>query len=154
MSRMLKINEQSMASLAIGHFIMGIIFTSVGEFKMDRMYVDFLAGVSAISCACWPDNMSWFSIGMLFTHPLAGSLCIIHLCKLRSKIHDVDIPMYTLFTKFHSWVLLCRQFIRKIYSQKSDKGHFLGALFWKSSTFEHFCGKRQTWFWDLLQSLV
>ena len=79
-SRMLKIKEQSMASLAIGHFIMGILFTSVGEFKMDRAYVDVLAGVSAVSCACWPDNMSWFSIGMLFTHPLAGSLCIIHLC--------------------------------------------------------------------------
>ena len=34
---------------------------------------------------------------------------------LRSKIHDVDISVYTLFTKFHSRPLLCRQFIRKIH---------------------------------------
>lgn len=78
--RMLKLNEQSMASLAIAHLFMGVLFTMVGEFDMDKMYIDVLASISAVSCACWPDHMSWFSIGMVFTHPLAGALCLIHLC--------------------------------------------------------------------------
>ena len=78
LGRMLKINQQSMASLGIVHAFLALVLTSVGEFKSDRLYVDVLAGISAVTCSCWSDDMSWFSIGMLFTNPLSGVLCLLH----------------------------------------------------------------------------
>lgn len=76
-ARMLKITQQSMASLVIVHAFLGILFGSI-DTEVKNIYVDVLAGLSAVVCACIPDNMSWFSIGMLFTHPFSGALCIIH----------------------------------------------------------------------------
>lgn len=76
-SRMLKITQQSMASLVIVHMFLAILFGSMDQ-SIDNPYIDVLAGLSAVVCACLPDNMSWFSIGMLFTHPFSGALCVIH----------------------------------------------------------------------------
>lgn len=66
-----------MASLVIVHGFLAILFGSI-DTDVDNVYVDVLAGLSAVVCACVPDNMSWFSVGMLFTNPLSGALCIIH----------------------------------------------------------------------------
>lgn len=77
MSRMLKITRQSMSSLVIVHVFLAILFGSI-DTDVKNIYVDVLAAFSAVGCAFVPDNMSWFSIGMLFTHPFSGGLCILH----------------------------------------------------------------------------
>ena len=48
--------------------------------------------------------------------------------------------------------------LQAVYSKDTSiemgQRHFLGTLPTGSTIFEHFCGKRQTWFWDLLNRLV
>jgi len=74
---MMKTQQQSAASMAIIHAFMAFLF-GVIDWNIKNAYVDILAGCSAIMCAFFKDNMSWFSLGALFTHPLSGGLLIVH----------------------------------------------------------------------------
>lgn len=76
--RMLKHPQHSMMSWALSHGVIALILLFSGEDEVSNLYVDVLAGVSAVVMACLPDNMSWFSIGMLFTNPWSTALCVIH----------------------------------------------------------------------------
>jgi hypothetical protein len=81
LGRMMKIKQASMASFAITHLSLASLFYYTGDFN-SNIYVDILAGLSAVISACWKDNMNWFSIVMLFTHPFSTGLCIIHASNL------------------------------------------------------------------------
>ena len=52
--------------------------------------------------ANWKKNMH-FSGLLFFIDPLSGASAFIwpDCSTVTKQIHDVDIPMYTLFTKFH-----------------------------------------------------
>ena len=80
--RMLKIKKVSFQSLSITHFTLACIYFLMYIYTENlkvKWYIDILAGLSAVSCVFWQDNMSWFSIGMLFTNPLSSGLCVIHI---------------------------------------------------------------------------
>lgn len=83
-SRMLRVSTQSIWSYIIVHmalvFINIFIFNDNTEWNgNNRIYVDILAGISAVMCSVWKDNMEWFSIIMIFTNPLGLSLAILHM---------------------------------------------------------------------------
>lgn len=77
LSVMLKTNEQSASSLALVHVFLAIFLGTIG-WDVRNVYVDVLAGCSAVMCVFFKQNMGWFSIGTLFTNPLSGGLCILH----------------------------------------------------------------------------
>jgi hypothetical protein len=76
-SRMLKINLQSMASLSMVHIVLAILSYFTDSYK-NNWYIDLLGGISAIVCSCFKMRMDIFSIGMLFSNPFALGLTIIH----------------------------------------------------------------------------
>ena len=76
--RMLKLDKQSVTSLCIVHTTLAIFFYLVGEYSTTTWYIDTLAGLSAVLCSCFKENISWFSIVMLFTEPLAMGLSFLH----------------------------------------------------------------------------
>ena len=80
LGRMLKIKQASMLSLLFTHLILAVVLCRLP--LVNIKYIDLLAGVSAVVCACIKDNMNWFSIGTLFTHPLSTGLSILHLLNL------------------------------------------------------------------------
>lgn len=78
LSRMIKINQQSVASLAVVHFVLAIVFYVTEDYSTKTWYVDILAGLSAVISACFGENISWFSIVMIFTEPIAMGLSFLH----------------------------------------------------------------------------
>ena len=76
-STMLKTMEQSSTSIALVHIFLGVVLGAI-EWKFMNFYVDVLAGFSAVMCVFFKQNMSWFSIGTLFTNPFSTGLCILH----------------------------------------------------------------------------
>lgn len=82
MGRMMKAHGTSIVSQIIIHIILGI-YTGVQNGTVFKPYVDMLAAASVCMCAFWYDNMSLFSIAMLFTNPLSSGLCILHLTNFK-----------------------------------------------------------------------
>jgi len=77
-SRMLKLDQQSVASLALVHLSLSTVFYFTQDYSTKSWYIDMLAGFSAVIAACFGENISWFSIVMLFTEPLAMGLAFLH----------------------------------------------------------------------------
>ena len=69
-----------MLSLLFTHLILAVVLCRLP--LVNIKYADLLAGVSAVVSACIKDNMNWFSVGTLFTHPLSTGVSILHLLNL------------------------------------------------------------------------
>jgi len=78
-SRMIKLEAQSMASLCIVHIVLSVMFYFLEEYSTETPYVDVLSGVSIVMASCFPENISWFSIVMLFTNHYGMGLAFLHL---------------------------------------------------------------------------
>jgi hypothetical protein len=77
LSVMLRTKEQSSTSIALVHLLLGLVLGSI-DWNIKNAYVDVLAGFSAVMCVFFKENMSWLSIGTLFTNPFSTGLCILH----------------------------------------------------------------------------